>query len=291
MTETDHVQTPPPGDPTVMSHARAYNFVLGGKDNYPVDREGAEAVMAMAPDLPVLGKAQTRFYLRLADLCARQGIDQVLDIGSGIPVRPYVHEIARATLPDARVVYADYDPLVTVMNNALPAKERGVVAIEADVRDPEALLGHEKVRSLIDFDKPVLMLFIGLFHLVTDAEDPRALMAAYRDRMAPGSYAAITQFSSDGSDAAARATLEQISEGSPSPMCFRSKAEILPFFDGFELLEPGLVDSVQEWWPRRNGPAAEGGPVPRAVDADWWRDESIPETGLKCAAGVGIKRA
>jgi hypothetical protein len=289
-TEHSESAVPPPGDPAVMSHARAYNYVLGGKDNYEIDREGARAVMRMAPDLPVLGKVQTRFYLRLTDWLARQGIDQVLDIGSGIPVRPYVHEVARLSQPDARVVYVDYDPMVTVMNNSLPARERGVAAVQADVRDPDALLDHPRIRELIDFDKPVLLLFIGLFHLVPDEDDPAGLIARYRDRLAPGSHMALCQFCADDSDAGARATLESISAGSPSPMCFRTRQEIEPFFDGFEMLEPGLVN-VQEWWPLRNkvDPAAPTGPRASEVTAELWSEETVPDTALKMALGVARK--
>ncbi|MGH3387255.1 MAG: SAM-dependent methyltransferase [Actinomadura sp.] len=257
----------PPGiDPTVMSHARAYDYVLGGKDNYAVDRAGAQQVMDLAPDLPALGKAQRRFLLRVTRMCAEAGIDQFLDVGSGIPTAPNVHETARAINPRARVAYLDYDPIVTVHNSALLAKSGGVVSVQADVRDPHALLDHPEVAKLFDFRRPVLLLAVGLFHLVADESDPAGIVARFRDRMAPGSHIMISQFCTDGSDPVAKAKLEEISVNSPSPMCFRSRAEILPFFDGFELLPPGLVD-VQDWWP----------------------EETAPPTMLKVAAGVGRK--
>lgn len=263
---SEHEFVPPGIDPTQMSHARAYDYVLGGKDNYQVDREAASQVMALAPDLPVLGKAQRRFLLRLTRMCAEEGIDQFLDIGAGIPTAPNVHETARAVNSNARVVYVDYDPIVTVHNRALLADSQGVVSVQADVRDPEALMSHPEVTKLIDFDRPVLLLFVGLFHLVADEEDPLGLIARYRDRMVPGGYAMISQFCTDGSDPAAKAKLEEISQNSPSPMGFRPRTEIARFFDGFELIEPGVVD-VQDWWP----------------------DESAPSTMLKVAAGVGKK--
>lgn len=252
---------------TRMSHARAYDYVLGGKDNFAVDREAAQQVIALAPDLPALGKAQRRFLLRVTQMCAEDGIKQFLDIGTGIPTRPNVHETARAIIPDARVVYVDNDPLVFLHNNALLATTEGVVSIQADVRDPESLLNHTDLRALIDFDEPMLVLFIGLFHLVTDEENPAALIARFRDRMAPGSYVCISQFCTDGSDPAAKAKLEEISANSPAPMTFRRRAEILQFFRGFDLLDPGVVD-VQAWWP----------------------DEQAPPTKLKVAAGVGKVR-
>jgi S-adenosyl methyltransferase len=253
-------------DPTVMSHARAYDYVLGGKDNFEVDRQAAQAVINLAPDLPALGKAQRRFLLRVTQRCAGEGIDQFLDVGTGIPTAPNVHETARAVNPAARVVYVDNDPMVFVHNNALLATRDGVISIQKDVREPASILDDAEVRRLIDFDKPLLVLFIGLFHLVADEYDPAGLVAQFRDRMAPGSYLCLSQFCSDGSDPAARGKLEEISANSPAPMCFRSRDEIRGFFDGFELLPPGVVD-VQDWWP----------------------DEAQPTTALKVAAGVGRK--
>ncbi|WP_283138077.1 SAM-dependent methyltransferase [Rhizohabitans arisaemae] len=251
-------------DVTQMSHARAYDYVLGGKDNYAVDRDGAEQVMALAPDLPVVAMAQRRFLIRVTEMCARLGIDQFLDIGTGIPTSPNVHEAARAIIPDARVVYIDNDPIVLLHNNALLAGDDGVVSIQADVRDPDEIFKHPSVRRHIDFEKPMLLLFVGLFHLVDDEDDPPALVARFRDRLAPGSHVMISQFCTDGSDPAAKAKIEEISEHSTASMNFRTRAEIEQMFDGFEILEPGVVD-VQEWWP----------------------DEKAPPTALKVAAGVG----
>ncbi|WP_422774829.1 SAM-dependent methyltransferase [Plantactinospora sp. WMMC1484] len=263
-----HQESAPSGiDSTRMSHARAYDYVLGGKDNFAVDREAARQVIALAPDLPALGKAQRRFLLRVTQMCAEEGIRQFLDIGAGIPTAPNVHQSAREIVPDARVVYVDNDPIVFVHNQALLSPDDNVVSIQADVRRPDELLAAPEVQQLIDFDQPVLLLFIGLFHLVTDAEDPAAIVARFRERMAPGSYICISQFCADGSDPAARAKLEEISVNSPAPMTFRRREEIERFFDGFELLPPGVVD-VQQWWP----------------------DENAPPTMLKVAAGVGRKR-
>ncbi|WP_225945604.1 SAM-dependent methyltransferase [Plantactinospora soyae] len=254
-------------DTTQMSHARAYDYVLGGKDNFAVDREAARQVIALAPDLPALGKAQRRFLLRATQMCANAGIAQFLDVGAGIPTSPNVHETARAINSDARVVYVDSDPIVFVHNRALLATDDKMASIQADVRRPEQLFDDPQVQRLINFDEPMLLLFIGLFHLVTDQEDPAALIARFRDRMAPGSHICISQFCVDGSDPAAKAKLEEISVNSPAPMTFRPRAEIESFFDGFELLPPGVVD-VQQWWP----------------------DETAAPTMLKVAAGIGRKR-
>ncbi|MFI0417754.1 SAM-dependent methyltransferase [Spongiactinospora sp. 9N601] len=261
---SDSERVPPAINMNQMSHARAYNFVLGGKDNYAVDRAAARKVMRAAPDLPLLGRAQRRLLLRIVRMCAEQGIDQFLDIGTGIPTEPNVHETAKEINPRARVAYVDYDPIVFVHNNALLATEPSVISLQADVRDPEGIMDNPRVRSLIDYDKPMLVLFAALFHLVTDAEDPAALVARFRKRMVPGSHVMISQFCSDGSDPKAQAELEEISVNSPSPMRFRTRAEIGRFFAGFELLGPGVAD-VQDWSP----------------------DEQIPATSLRIAAGVG----
>jgi S-adenosyl methyltransferase len=263
----EQVPVPPGIDPNMMSHARAYDYVLGGKDNYEVDRQAAQAVIDLAPDLPALGKAQRRFLLRAVQMCANEGIGQFLDVGTGIPTSPSVHEVAHAINPAARVVYVDNDPIVFAHNNALLAGKPGVISIQEDVRAPERLLNRPELRALIDFDKPLLLLFIGLFHLVSDDYDPATLIGHFRDRMVPGSYMCLSQFCTDGSDSAAKAKLEEVSLRSPAPMCFRRRDEIEQFCDGFELLPPGVVD-VQDWWP----------------------EETAPPTALKVAAGVGRKR-
>lgn len=258
---------PPAGiDVTKMSHARAYDYVLGGKDNYPVDRAAAQAVIDLAPDLPALARAQRRFLLRVAKMCAEAGIEQFIDVGTGIPTSPNVHEAVFAINPNARVAYVDNDPIVFVHNNALLARDDRVISIKADVREPQQIMNHAELQELIDFDRPLLLLFIGLFHLVTHAEDPASLIAQFRDRMTPGSYVCMSQFCTNGSDPTARAKLEDISESSPAPMTFRTRDEIQQFFGGFEILPPGVVD-IQ----------------------DWWSDEIAPPTRLKCAAGVGKK--
>src|SRR2546430_3674062 len=181
-----HETVPPSFDPTVMSHARAYDYVLGGKDNFEVDRKAAQAVIDLAPDLPALGKAQRRFLLRVVQMCAKEGIDQFLDVGTGIPTAPNVHETARAINPAARVVYVDNDPLVFVHNNALLADDRGVISLQEDVREPRRLLDDPKLLELIDFNKPLLVLFIGLFHLVADDNDPAGVVAQVLDSISPG---------------------------------------------------------------------------------------------------------
>lgn len=199
-------------------------------------------------------------------MCVDAGIEQFIDVGSGIPTSPNVHETAFAANLNARIAYIDNDPIVFVHNNSLLAGDNRIISIEADVREPQQLLRHAGLRELIDFDRPLLLLFVGLFHLVTHAENPSSLIAQFRERMAPGSYVCISQFCTDGSDSAAKVKLEEISENSPAPMTFRTREEIQHFFHGFNVLPPGVVD-VQTWRP----------------------DEMAPPTMLTCAAGVGKK--
>jgi hypothetical protein len=237
-------------DVTKMSHARAYDYVLGGKDNFAVDREAAEQVLVLAPDTRTLAWSQRLFLARMVRLLAVSGIRQFIDIGTGIPTYPNVHAVAREVDPTARVVYVDNDPIVVVHDRALLATDDGVVAIQADVREAETLLGNAELQALIDFTEPVAVLCVGVFHLVTDEENPAGIVARIRERMAAGSYLTITQFCRDGSDPKAMAMLENAT----ATMNFRTREEILRLFPGFELLPPGLVD-VERWRPEEDRPA------------------------------------
>jgi SAM-dependent methyltransferase len=176
-----------------------------------------------------------------------------------------VHEVAREADPSARVVYVDYDPIVQVHNAALLARDDQVASVQADIRQPDVVLEAPDVSRLIDFDQPVGVLCVAVLHLISDADDPAGIIAQFRDRLRPGSYLVLSQFSSE-SDQQAMAALRAVAAGTPVETYFRSQAEILRFFDGFELVEPGLT-SVREW-----------------------RQDTISEpTRLKIAGAVGRK--
>jgi len=256
--------TSPGNDPARPAAARIYDYLLGGKDNYAVDRAAAERVLAVAPDQRQLARANRAFAIRAVGVLASAGIRQFLDLGTGFPTSPSVHEAARQADPGARVVYVDYDPLVHVHNTALLAQDDQVVSVRADIRQPETILEHPDVTRLIDFGQPVGVLCVAVLHLVPDAEDPAGIVARFRDGVCAGSFLALSQFASD-SDAEAMAELRAVAAGTAVETYFRPRDVILRFFDGFELVPPGLTD------------------------VERWRQEGAAPTQLKIAGAVGRK--
>jgi hypothetical protein len=182
---------------------------------------------------------------------ARQGIAQYLDLGSGLPTAPSVHEVARDIIPAARVVYVDHDPIVVAHNDALLATRDGVITIRGDVRDPATVLAHPSLAGCLDFSQPVAVLLLSVLHFISHEEDAPAIIAKFRERMAPGSYLAISVGTSDDADPEMLAEATQTYAGARMPFTLRSRAQILDLFDGFDLVEPGLV-SLPEWRPAFN---------------------------------------
>jgi hypothetical protein len=242
-----------------------YDYVLGGKDNFDPDREAAERLLAVAPDAGIHAKAQRGFLVRAVRFLAASGIRQFLDLGTGIPTSPNVHEVARSVDPSARVVYVDFDAMVVTHSRGRVATDAQVIAIQRDIRRPESVLADAELRALLNFEEPIGVLFLNMLHDISDDDDPAGIVGYFRDRMVSGSYVAIAQFAAD-SDPTARAELEAAYANTPWPITFRSRDQIRQFFDGFELVPPGLVD-VERWRPE--------------VDA--------PSTALKAAGGVGRK--
>jgi hypothetical protein len=234
-------------DPTQPSAARIYDYLLGGKDNYAVDRAAADRVLAVAPDQRSLARANRAFAIRAVRVLAAAGIGQFIDLGTGFPSSPSVHEAARQAAGPAPVAYVDHDPVVQAHNTALLAGDDQVASVLGDIRQPEAILEHPDLARLIDLSRPVGLLCVAVLHLVPDAQDPAGIIARYRDRLPSGSCLVLSQFAGE-SDPEAMAALRAVAAGTPVETYFRSREEILRFFDGFELLEPGLV-SVQDWRP------------------------------------------
>jgi hypothetical protein len=228
-------------DSTIPRGARVYDYLLGGKDNYAVDREAAEKILALAPSSRRLARSQRAFLVRVVRFMAETGIRQFIDLGTGIPTSPNVHEVARSVDPTARVVYVDFDPVVIAHNAALLATNDGVVSIGEDIRNPEAILADPSLVELIDWEQPVGVLLLAVLHNISDAENPGQIIAHFRDRMAPGSHIAISHFAADSSPRAL-AELQATYASTPWPKTIRSREEILRLFDGFGLLPPGLVD-------------------------------------------------
>ncbi|MFA1550934.1 SAM-dependent methyltransferase [Actinomadura chokoriensis] len=231
------------GSPNV---ARMYDYWLGGKDNFAADREAAERVVEISEGRVVRGVRLNRAFMREAvRACAAAGVRQFLDLGSGLPTRENVHEAVTSVAPDARTVYVDYDPVVCAHGRALLAGAENAGFAEADLRRPDGVLAHPAVRDMIDFSEPVALLLVSVLHFVDDADDPAALVARYRDALAPGSRLILSHLATDAFPEQMSLT-EQVYEGASARLGARPSAQIRGFFDGFELLPPGLA-GPREW--------------------------------------------
>ncbi|MFB4280112.1 SAM-dependent methyltransferase [Nonomuraea sp. MTCD27] len=250
-------------DTTKPNVSRVYDFMLGGKDNYEADRRMAELALEIAPDAPEAARANREFLGRVVrHLAAEAGIRQFLDIGSGLPTQGNVHEIAQSATAGARVVYVDNDPTVLVHGRALLAvDDDATTVVEADLRDPDGIIDDPEVRRLIDFDRPVGLLMFAILHHLADEENPAGIARRMVDRLAPGSYLAVSHFHNPGlahPEVSRQAfAAEKIFNETLGTGRWRTRAEILACFDGLELLEPGLVP-LPEWRPDSDDRAEPG---------------------------------
>jgi hypothetical protein len=253
--------------------ARIYDYLLGGKDHFAADRQAAQRLIAALPDAAAVARANRAFLAAAVQHAAREGIAQYLDIGAGLPTSPSVHECARAIVPGARVAYVDNDPVAVRHAQALLATGDGVIAIEGDAREPEAILACPALAAVIDLAEPVCLLLVSMLHFVTAAEADM-IVGTFRQRMIPGSYLIISQ----GSVGPVPREPVQEAYGSGITLTGRSAAEIAAYFDGFDLVPPGLVP-VAEW------PAAhpDPGTLPRQP-----AQPASPRAAM--LAGVGRKR-
>jgi hypothetical protein len=252
---TDHGFSPDEIDTSRPHPARMYDYYLGGRDNYQVDRAAAERVIQEIPEIRHTARANRAFMRRAVRFVVDSGVRQILDIGTGIPTSPNIHEIAHALSPDVRVVYLDNDPIVASHAGARLTGTGNTGFALADVRKPESVLEHPAVRKLIDFDEPVALLLVALLHFVRDEEEPGRIVATLGEALPKGSHFvlshATTDFHPDGFPASVK-----VYEKAAATLNPRSHTEILPYFDGFELLEPGLVQ-VPLWRP--DGPLPSAG--------------------------------
>ncbi len=239
-----------PPQPPTPSDLDLWNYQLGGKDNFRVDREASQAASAMMRDIGApTGEdaAQEGRHLlqRMVDAMLGQGIRQFLDLGSGFPNMANTHQIAHRSDPAARVVYVDLDPVVSTHAAALMAGPN-VVTLNADLRDPQQVLGNPQVGGLLDFDQPIGILFVCMLHCLWDQEDPWAVVRAFRDAVVAGSQLAISHLTDETRPQAAQQLFQLTQELHWStPLLCRSRADILRLFDGFTLVEPGLVFPAQ----------------------------------------------
>ncbi|MFH8755866.1 SAM-dependent methyltransferase [Streptomyces atroolivaceus] len=237
-------------DISVPSVSRMYDFYLGGSHNFEVDREAARKAMEFMPGLPKVMQANRAFMRRAVHYATTSGVTQFLDIGSGIPTFGNVHEVAQAADPEARIAYVDHDSVAVAHSQAvLEGNERAVIAA-ADLRKPQEILAHPEITGLLDLDKPVALLLVAVLHFLEDADDPYAAVAELRDALAPGSLLVVTHASYEGiplSQEEAGGTVG-VYRTIRNPLIMRSRTEISRFFEGFEMVEPGLV-AMPEWRP------------------------------------------
>ncbi|NEC67159.1 SAM-dependent methyltransferase [Streptomyces sp. SID9727] len=225
--------------------ARIYDYLLGGKDNYRVDQQAGDELLAAAAHERAAARAGRAFLERAVRHVVGAGLRQVLDIGTGLPHSPNVHEVALAAAPDVRVAYVDNDPIVVAHADAL-LRGSGVVGVAlADLRDPQAVVEHPQVREVIDFDRPVALLLTSVLHFLTDAQRPGEVVATLRDALSDGSCLVLSHATDDFADCRAA---QAVYAHATTPLTPRSHAEIEEFLGGFELLAPGLVP-VPSWRP------------------------------------------
>ncbi|HZB29958.1 MAG TPA: SAM-dependent methyltransferase [Streptosporangiaceae bacterium] len=236
-------------DPNTPNVARIYDYWLDGKDNFQVDRDFAEKIIAIEPAAPYMARQNRGFLGRAVRfLTAEAGIRQFIDIGTGLPTQRSVHQVAQEIAPDARIVYVDSDEVVRIHARALLGDSTNVAAVRADFRDPETILAHPDVAKLIDFDQPFALLLLAILHFIPDDDDPLGIIGRYREVMAPGSHLAISCSTREADPERADKIIEEYRKAS-APAVLRTGAEILRFFDGFELLDPGRLVYTPQWRP------------------------------------------
>jgi hypothetical protein len=237
-------------DASVPNMARIYDYWLGGKDHFAADRAEADRLVALYPPLPALARENRAFLIAVAGWAARQGIGQFIDLGAGLPASPSVHQAARAVRPAARVAYVDIDPVVLCHARALLATGDGVAAVDADLRDPAAVLGHQDLQAVIDPGRPVCVILGAVVHFL-DLQAARAVTAGYASLMAPGSCLALSCARFDDDQLARQLAQEYTA----ATWYNHSPADITGFFGGLELAGPGVTEA--RTWPKRP-PGAEG---------------------------------
>ncbi|MEY9934618.1 hypothetical protein ABH926_009286 [Catenulispora sp. GP43] len=256
----------------VPHSARVYDYLIGGKTNFEADRIAAKASVEAWPALPVSMRTTRDFMQRaVRHLTEEYGVRQFLDIGTGIPTSPNVHEIAQAIAPEVRVAYVDNDPIVLTHARALMSStaEGATCYVDADFRDPESIIDNPRLREVLDFSKPVALSLIAIVHFVLDSDDPQGTVRRFMDALVPGSFLALTVFTGD-TDPVGVGGVSREYNARGIPLQVRDKGETEAFFEGFELLDPGVA-LVHHWRP-------DAGAAP------------IRDQDIAMYAGVAIKR-
>nr|WP_157467825.1 SAM-dependent methyltransferase [Frankia sp. QA3] len=261
--------------------ARMYDYFLGGKDNFPADRKTAEQVIGVFPNSRIVVRQNRTFMTRTTRyLAAEAGVRQFLDIGTGIPTSPNLHEVAQSVVPEARIVYTDNDPIVLAHARALLASTpQGRTAyIDADLRDTQRILTAAELHETLDLTRPVALSLIAIFHFIPDGDDPYGIMRHLVDLLPSGSYVSLTHLTADFDPAMREVERAYLASG--VPMHLRTRAQVERFFEGLDLVEPGL-QVVHRWRPELTDPAETAqdpdggaGPDPAA------RAKAIPASEL-----------
>ncbi len=236
---------------TAHAHsARVYDYWLGGKDNFAADRDAAEQALAVNPGIAADARANRLFLARVVRFLASEcGVRQFLDIGTGLPTASNTHEIAQAAAPDARIVYVDNDPIVLVQAQAMltSAREGSVAYLDADLRDTGIIM--RQASEILDFGQPIALMLLIILHMIADTDDPCGIVSTLVTALPPGSYLVLAHPASDIRPAKMAEMTKRVNERMSGPRAtMRDRAAITRFFDGLELLEPGVVQP-QQWRP------------------------------------------
>ncbi|WP_411148876.1 SAM-dependent methyltransferase [Streptomyces sp. A30] len=232
--------------------ARMYDWYLGGKDNYPVDEAMGRQMLTLDPRVPVMARVNRAFMRRSTRWLAEHGVRQFLDIGTGIPTEPNLHQVAQRVAPDARVVYCDNDPIVLAHAGALlRGTDEGVTEyLQADVRDPGAII--EGARKILDFGRPVALSLVALLHFVPDEDGAHELVGRLLSELSSGSYLVLSHATADFTPEESAAATEKLKAAGVT-LALRSREEFSRFFGGLELVEPG-VEVPHRWHPELGEP-------------------------------------
>ncbi|MGI5347249.1 SAM-dependent methyltransferase [Streptomyces sp. CA-250714] len=245
-------------DTTRPHPARMYDYYLGGKDNYEADRDAAQRVLDALPELAVTARSNRDFMHRAVRTAVGSGIRQIIDIGTGIPTSPNTHEVARQVNPDVRVAYVDNDPIVSTYAGAKLTNSGNAGFVLADLKDPAGILDHPVTKELIDFGEPVALMLLAVMHFITDDEGAADIVRTMTERLPAGSYLILSHATADFKESDGFGKVEKVyNEESTASAQWRTKGEICAFFEGFDLLEPGVVQ-LPLWRP--------DGPVPTGAD-------------------------
>jgi hypothetical protein len=249
-------------DVTMPSVARMYDYLLGGKDNYPADREATELLLEQVPSMKVLALNNRDFLRRVVRVLARDyGVRQFVDHGSGLPAMDNVHEIAGRVHSDARVVYVDNDPIVLAHGRALLQQGSGTAVLHADFRDTEAIWDSPELTRLIDLQQPVAALFVSVLHCIPDSDDPAGVVRRVRERLPSGSYLVVCQLVSDDEHTRRNVSAFMAEATGGQWGQVRTEADVHSYLAGLEILPPGLVE-VSSW-------RADNDLAPRQPSHEW----------------------